>query len=351
MLDIGKREFLRRGAAAFAGSALGGCVRFACGMWRRPSFTRGVVVSAKDLSGDFDWPRLAYEAGLTTIGTHVGPEDVMPFMQSKAGGRFYEGCAKYGIAIEHELHAMDYLLPRSMFDREPELFRMNADGVRVRDANCCAPNPRTLEIVARRAVEVAKVCTTTTGRYHFWLSDSDRMCMCPECRELSGAEQALLVENAILAALRREVEPFAMLSHLAYTVTLDVPKAVLPDPGIFLEFAPFRRWGGVRKREPLVEGGKWLARLDALLKVFPAAEAQVLEYWLDESLFCGWKRPLVRIPWNAEKTRADIAAYARRGIRHFTTFAVSVGDGYVKEFGADSLGCVKEYGELLAQGQ
>ena len=41
-----------------------------------------------------------------------------------------------------------------------------------------------------------------------------------------------------------------------------------------------------------------------------------------------------------------MAAYAKRGIRHFTTFAVSVSDGYVRDFGEDSLECVKEYGRL-----
>ena len=309
----------------------------------------GVVVSAKDLSGGFDWPKLAHEAGLTTIGTHVGPKDVMPFMQSRAGERFVEGCERYGIAIEHELHAMDYLLPRRLFDRNPELFGMNEEGVRVRERDCCATNPRALEIMSERAVQVAKVCVTTSGRYHLWPSDGAKRCMCPACRELSFSEQSLLVENAMLGALRREVDPSATLSHLAYTKSLEVPKAVLPEPGIFLEFAPFRRWGGTRKRIPLVEGGEWLARLDALLEVFPRDTAQVLEYWLDESLFCGWKEPLVRIPWDAAKTRTDIAAYAKRGIRHFTTFAVSVGEGYVKDFGEDSLGCVKEYGMIISR--
>ena len=72
----------------------------------------------------------------------------------------------------------------------------------------------------------------------------------------------------------------------------------------------------------------------------------MLEYWLDESLFSGWKKPLVKIPWDAAKTRADMEAYSKRGIRHLTTFAVSVNGDYVKEFGEDSLECVKEYGRL-----
>ena len=49
------------------------------------------------------------------------------------------------------------------------------------------------------------------------------------------------------------------------------------------------------------------------------------------------------------KTRTEVAAYAKRGIRHFTTFAVSVDDDYVKDFGTDSLFCVKEYGRILKE--
>ena len=344
---VGRRDFLR-GAAAVSMAGFGGCALCRC-VGCAPAATRGVVVSAKNLSGAFDWPRLAREAGLTTIATHIGPEDVLPFMKSDLGRRFTEACAANGIAVEHELHAMDYLLPRHFFDREPELFRMNAKGERERKSNCCVSNPRAIEIVAERAVEVAKVCRPTTGRYYSWFTDNGDLCHCPKCRDLSGADQATIVENAIVRALRREIDPGATLSHLAYLTTLDTPKAVRPDPALFLEFAPIRRWNRTTKREPLTEGGEYLSRLDDLLTVFPASTAQVLEYWLDASLFCGWKKPLVRIPWNAEKTRAEVAAYAKRGIRHFTTFAVSVDDDYIKEFGPDSLGCVGEYGRILRE--
>ncbi len=344
----GRRDFIHGVAAALSYACLGGCV-VRHGTVRTPFATRGVVVSARNLSGAFDWPRLAREAGLTTIATHIGPEDVLPFMKGDFGRRFTESCAANGIAVEHELHAMDYLLPRDRFDREPTLFRMNAKGERERKSNCCVSNPHAIEIVAERAVEVAKVCRPTTGRYYYWLTDNGDICRCPKCRDLSGADQSMIVENAIVRALRREVDPGATLSHLAYLTTLDTPKAVTPDPALFLEFAPFRRWHRTTRRDPLTEGGEYLSRLDDLLTVFPAATAQVLEYWLDESLFCGWKKPLVRIPWDEARTRAEVAAYAKRGIRHFTTFAVSVDDDYVKDFGADSLFCVKEYGRILKE--
>ena len=310
---MNRRDFLRHAAAAMAAAA-GGCIT-AEGTRKEAGTTRGVVVSARDLSGAFDWPRLAHEAGLTTVATHIGPRDVMPFMMSGRGARFLDACARYGIQVEHELHAIDWLLPRTMFATDPSFFRMNAKGERT----------------------------------PYWMTDNGEKCNCPKCKPLSGAEQAVIVENAIVRALRVEIDPNATLAHLAYQFTMDPPRLIKPDPNLFLEFAPIERWHakGVQRREPLAEGGPWLEKLDRLLTVFPAATAQALEYWLDASLFSKWRKPLVRIPWDAAKTRDEIAAYRKRGIRHFTTFAVYVDDDYVNAFGPAALDCVREYGQML----
>jgi len=343
-----RRDFMKQ-AAAMSAIGVGGCMAGGRGS-RNAAATRGVVVSARDLSGAFDWPRLAHEAGLTTIATHIGPRDVMPFIMSGRGERFLDACARYGLQVEHELHAIDWLLPRDMFASDPSFFRMNAKGERTPDSNCCPSNPFAIEVIACRAVEAARICRSTTGRHFFWMTDNGEKCNCRKCKGLSGAEQAVIVENAIVRALRAEIDPNATLAHLAYQFTMDPPRLVKPDPALFLEFAPIERWRakGVQRREPLAEGGPWLEKLDRLLEVFPSATAQALEYWLDASLFSKWQKPLARIPWDAARTRDEIAAYRKRGIRHFTTFAVNVDDDYVADFGADSLACVREYGGLLA---
>ena len=308
---------------------------------------RGLVLSAKDLSGNLDWPKIAHEAGVGTLATHIGPKDVIPFLKGEKGRRFVDGCRKYGLALEHELHAIEYLLPRELFATEPELFRMDTNGVRTADANCCASNPRARAIIASNAVEVAKVCRSSTGRYFYWLTDDAPVCACGTCRGLSAADQAVLIENEIVGALRRMIDPKATLSHLAYLKTLEPPRQVKPDPALFLEFAPIRRWDGTEKREDFREGGAYAQALDGLLAVFPAETAQVLEYWLDESLFCDWTDRRVRIPWDAGRTARDLAFYARRGIRNYTTFAVSLDDAYVAEFGTNDLGCVRAYADAL----
>ena len=165
-----RRDFLKRVLAAAAAASAGGCLTM--GKNGRTDATHGVVVSARDLSGAFDWPRLAHEAGLTTIATHIGPRDVMPFMLSGRGARFLDACARYGLQVEHELHAIDWLLPRTMFATDPAFFRMNEKGARTPDSNCCPSNPFALEVIACRAVEVARICHSTTGRYFYWMTDN-----------------------------------------------------------------------------------------------------------------------------------------------------------------------------------
>ena len=58
-----RRDFIGRAAATLAAIGAEGCI-FGRRNVRPPDATRGVVVSARDLSGAFDWPRLAREAGL-----------------------------------------------------------------------------------------------------------------------------------------------------------------------------------------------------------------------------------------------------------------------------------------------
>ncbi|MBO7687820.1 MAG: twin-arginine translocation signal domain-containing protein, partial [Kiritimatiellae bacterium] len=196
-----RRDFLTRAMTAAAAAGAGGCLTIGANNGRNDA-TRGVVVSARDLSGAFNWPRLAHEAGLTTIASHIGPRDVIPFMLSGRGARFLDDCARYGLQVEHELHAIDWLLPRTMFATDPAFFRMNEKGARTPDSNCCPSNPFALEVIACRAVEVARICHSTTGRYFDWMTDTGQKCNCRKCRELSGAEQAVIVENGIVRALR-----------------------------------------------------------------------------------------------------------------------------------------------------
>ena len=315
--------------------------------------TRGVVCNVADLP-TADWPALAHAAGLTTIGTHVFPHQVAQFIESEPGQAFLERCGALGLAVEHELHAMSDLLPRELFAEDPTMFRMDKAGDRVGDANFCVHSSDAIEVICENAIRYARVLRPTTGRYFLWIDDGQPMCHCPQCRPYSDSDQALLLENRLLLALR-EVDANASLAHLAYLNTLSPPTEVRPEPGVFLEFAPITRsWDAPlsergtpcrdQSRQPGADHGYLLDMLDANLEVFPRHAAQVLEYWLDVSLFSGYRTPAVRLPWRADVCAADVRTYGRRGIRHITTFVAMIDGAYIERFGEPP---VDEYGAIL----
>jgi hypothetical protein len=340
---MNRRHFLSTSVGSFAAGLLQGNPSFA----EQPTFlTRGVVLLPEDLSLA-DWPERARKAGLTTVGIHHqnSPQAVIRWVKQDTGQRFLERCRKIGLEVEYELHAMKELLPRGLFTRSPELFRMTDSGERKPDANCCVHSKPALEIIAENAVAIARTLRPTTSRYFYWGDDGQPWCLCPQCRELSASEQAVVVENRIGQALRK-LDPKAQVAHLAYANTLAPPRKVKPDAGVFLEFAPINRRYDLsyeKQQDPKLAEG--LPALAANLQVFPKDTAQVLEYWLDVSRFSRWKRPAVRLPWNKDVFRADVEAYRKHGIRHLTTFAAWVDGDYQNRFG--DLGFIGEYGAGL----
>jgi hypothetical protein len=306
-----------------------------------------VVLVPEDLTLA-DWPERAKAAGLTTIGIHHqnSPQAVIDWTKSDAGQRVFTACGKLGLEVEFELHAMKELLPRSLFAKDPALFRLDEKGDRNPDANCCAHSRGALEVIAENAVSIARTLRPTTGRYFFWGDDGKPWCSCPECKGLIPSEQALLVENRIVHALRG-IDPRATLAHLAYTNTLSPPKLVKPERGIFLEYAPIKRRYDIPYKQQTAPGQPdALSALDANLEVFPADTAQVLEYWLDVSRFSGWRRPAVKLPWRPDVLEADLATYGSRGIRHMTSFAVYVDAEYRRRYGEPEF--IAEYGAILS---
>jgi hypothetical protein len=324
----------------------------------QPKFiTRGVILRPEDLSLG-DWPERARRAGLTTIGMHPWPGPLMNWIRKDAGMQFLEKCRTLGLEVEYELHAMGSLLPRKLFDKNPEMFRMNATGQRTPVGNCCLSNERAMEIIAQSAQQVAQVLRPTTGRYFLWGDDMQSWCQCPSCRGLSPSDQALKVANTLCGSIRRQ-DSHAQVAHLAYQWTLPPPTQIKPVEGIFLEYAPERRHDvpfETQKAEPRpavvarAQGASMLIdTLDANLKLFPRDTAQVLEYWIDVSRFMGQQhsKERVRLPWNRDVFLADLASYRRRGIRHITSFACRVDAEYLKKFGDPSF--IAEYGEGLSQ--
>ena len=306
--------------------------------------TRGVVLAERDLT-TWDWAEQAKAAGLTTLATHGSPSGIARFVKTEEGQAFLEACRDLDIAVEHELHAMAELLPRELFKKDPAMFRMNDAGHRVPDCNLCVHSEAALRVVCEHAGTYAGVLRPTTGRYFFWIDDGQPMCRCPQCRGLSDSDQALILENALLKALRQG-DPRATVAHLVYMNTLKPPTQVKPQPGIFLEYAPYMRRYDVpfRHREARLDRpgvpshGEQLDALDGNLELFGCEGAQALEYWLDVSRFARQQdQDLVRLPWDGQVFLDDLDLYASRGIRHVTSFAVKIHGDYVRRFGEPPL--------------
>lgn len=296
----------------------------------------GVVLSVSDLESA-DWVQIALDNGINTIGTHISPEQVYAFISSEKGQAFTKACEENGIYLEHQLHAIHDLLGRELFDEHPEYFRMDENGNRTPDANCCPSCPEAIELIASRAAQYAKLLPSTNHRYYYWLDDAAPTCLCPLCKDLSASDQAMLIENAMIREIRK-VDPKAMLAHLAYHNTILPPSVVKPEEGIFLEFAPFYRTWDSPLANPDAIGRTGEAHattmqyLLANLEVFPAETAVVLEYWLDVSLFSGWQKPAVELIFDEEVYKQDLKTYANLGLHNITSFAVYMDEEYFARF-------------------
>lgn len=311
---------------------------------------KGVVLSVEDLE-TVDWPKIAKENGINSIGTHISPSQVLEFMRSEKGKTFLDECAAYGIDVEHQLHAMGELLPRSLFEEDSTMFRMDKSGRRVTDFNCCAHSEKALGLIASNAAALAKELPATNHRYYLWLDDNSEPCFCPSCSEYSASDQALIIENKMIEAIRK-VDPEASLAHLAYQRTMVPPEKVKPSEGIFLEFAPIeRQWDrplsdlDAPGRKGRMSHKEVMDLLEANLKVFPSETAVALEYWLDVSLASGWKKPAVRLPWHPDVFKSDLETYKSYGIRNITSFAVYMDSTYFNSY--PERGNLNDYGIFL----
>lgn len=106
----------------------------------------------------------------------------------------------------------------------------------------------------------------------------------------------------------------------------------------------------MRERDAIRDGmtithGEYIDALEANLKVFPKETAQVLEYWMDVSLFSDWKKPAVQLPWNKNVFLSDINTYAHYGIRNIIAYAVYVDAIYYETY--KNVNFVQEYGDGL----
>ena len=245
-----------------------------------------------------------------------------------------------GVEIGYEFHAASYLLPRDLFVMHPEYFRVDENGERTPKGNFCFSSPEAVNIVAENAVKLAKSLYRSPKDFYFWLDDAKKgSCYCEACKKRSYADHQLSVLNAMLKALRKEI-PDARLCYLAYYEALAVPKEVLPEEGIFLEYAPIERYTSPETSEWTDET---IDLLKALTAFFGTKDAKVLEYWYDNSLFSRWKKPPVRFTLNEEQQNRDLMEYRTLGFETVASFACFLGEDYVELYGEPDLGGLETF--------
>lgn len=309
---------------------------------------RGIVASWNDVknSSKIDYIQIAKDCGINTFSIFNADRN------SLAWKKFLEDCNAANIDIEYQEHMLAFVLPRGLFDEHPDYFRMDERGFRVNDANGCPSSLGALMEISKNARKIGNDYRPTNNRYYFWMDDGGDICYCDQCKNYNAADQALIFENVIIEALK-EINPNAMLAHLCYHNTIEAPSIIKPADDIFLEFAPFTRsWEAplsdtwVKSSRSTLTHSDYLQALKSNLKIFPIETAQVLEYWMDVSLFSDWDiNNLKKLPWDNNIFLDDINTYGALGIRNISCYAAYVGPEYLDKY--KDISFLEEYGKGL----
>ena len=229
-----------------------------------------------------------------------------------------------GLEIEYEFHAAGYLLPRSLFAEHPEYFRVNAEGERTPDWNFCVSNTDALELVAERALDVMKSLYGSRPYYYLWLDDRrDSHCHCEKCSAMSCSDQQMLVINAIAKKLE-QWNPAAKIAYLAYMDYLVCPE-IKPYHNVFVEYAPFEKYVSKDKPERILREQEVFQQLT---EMFGTKDLKILEYWYDNSMYSGWKKPPKEFFLDRAAMEQDITGYKLSGAQQIASFACFLGPDY-----------------------
>lgn len=315
-------------------------------------FSGGIIIHDTDI-GEY-WKSLFLESGLDTLGihpaggvdAHLSLDAFSKSLEKPEVQRFIYDLKSSGCNIQLECHALSWLLPRGLYQKYPHWFRENEKGERTADFNMCPSCEDALEYLSDRTRFLASLIPWNGKYYHLWIDDvASAPCRCEKCARLSPSDQAMIIYNTMLKGLKSH-RGDARLAYLAYHGTMDAP-SVKPDEGIFLEFAPIRRcFEHPINHVSCQKNATEIASLDALLDFFGKTDAKILEYWMDNSLFSGWKKPYVKLPFDLKILAQDVSFYRAKGFERITSFGCFLGEEYAKKYGIPPL---KEYADALSE--
>ncbi len=309
--------------------------------------TKGIIIIDKDFTAD--WLPILKKSGINTVGLHSlyqygGLEKHLVWLKKEETQSLIAEFEKNGITIEHQLHALDWLLPRSLFSTHPDWFRVDKEGKRTADWNCCISNDDALDYVEKSAYKLAALLAQKSHDYYIWSDDCEgAICYCDKCRKFNGADQNVIITKRVLRGLKK-YDAKARLSFLAYQDSME-SLTVKPDKDMFLEFAPIGRNHKMPINGDTEENKKMRQTLEKLLAVFPAETTQILEYYLDVSLYCQWKRDeATALDVDEDLLRKDFKFYASLGVAGITTFAGFIDKEWREKYGEND---ILRYGKIL----
>ena len=236
-----------------------------------------------------------------------------------------------GLRLEVGGHGLSSLLPRELFDKEPELFRMfqpeDFGGKRMKDANFCVSNPKARRIVVDNYAQRLK---QMEGAYavHAFADDlpAGGWCLCPSCRALPPTDQFMLSMRYLAEAVEQSHLPMRV-SVVAYHDTMMPGEQIDAPKRGFLLFAPRERCYGHALNDPACARNKFYRKaLKAWIAKFKGIDdAHVCEYYFDQILFRGL------YPFLPGIILKDMKVYAEHGIECHMSLQVA-GPAIAPEF-------------------
>ncbi|OGV53369.1 MAG: hypothetical protein A2X49_04230 [Lentisphaerae bacterium GWF2_52_8] len=240
-------------------------------------------------------------------------------------------CKELGLRIEVGGHGLPSFLPRELFDKEPELFRMfqpeDFNGKRMKDSNLCVSNLKTKKIVQEN---FAKHLETVRGAHaiHAWGDDlpAGGWCLCPSCRALAPTDQAMLAMR-YLAEVTAKDKDNPRIPVIAYHDTIRPGREIdAPQEG-FLLYAPRERCYGHALDDPSCERNRFYfnALKEWVAKFKGIDDSHTFEYYFDQILFRGI------YPFLPGVILADMKTYKENGIECHMSLQVG-GPAFAPEF-------------------
>lgn len=264
-------------------------------------------------STDTEWLEYYAKLGLNTVCNPV-PRDM---------------AERYGFRIEQGGHELDELLPYDQLETHPEMYRMDQPedffGKRVADYNFCVASPRARQIIqGNYRVRIRDLAAQNIYAWHTWPEDlsASAWCLCPTCRSLAPADQAM-VAMRFLADVIRDAESPMRVPMLAYHDTMFPGPKIDAPPETFLLFAPRERCYGHALNDPACpKNADYLRALKAWSdKYAHTDDAHTFEYYLDRVLFRGL------YPFLPDVILDDMRVYESHGIE--THLTLQVGTAFV----------------------